>query len=311
MTPVQSNPNPAWTRLRAGVACAVFGLAFLVGCSTQTKQKWLTFFFDGVPQPGAHTNAPAQPLGAQSVPTNAVAEAAAQPVKAKLFIHPPYAKRECSVCHQSEFSQKMNGKPGEVCFTCHTDFLTKAKVKHQPVENGECASCHDPHQADNTNLLVRVGAKLCTECHDDIQQQLAKAKVKHQPAENGECVSCHSPHQSDNKKLLVKPDGKLCAECHDDLQKQIASAKSRHPPAADGDCAACHKPHAAEQSHLLAKSVPALCAECHEETDLQKVKQHQSAADQSACLSCHDPHQSDRQHLLKAEAKASPRPPGK
>src|SRR6516162_9287683 len=31
----------------------------IVGCTTEKKQKWLNFFFDGVPKPGAETNAPA------------------------------------------------------------------------------------------------------------------------------------------------------------------------------------------------------------------------------------------------------------
>ena len=39
------------------LACADCAHFDVSGCSTQTKQKWLTFFFDGVPVPGAGTNA--------------------------------------------------------------------------------------------------------------------------------------------------------------------------------------------------------------------------------------------------------------
>jgi len=52
--------------------------------------------------------------------------------------------------------------------------LAKAKVKHQPVENGECASCHAPHQSDNKKLLSKPEGKLCFDCHDDLQQEIAK-----------------------------------------------------------------------------------------------------------------------------------------
>src|SRR5262249_25429465 len=98
-------------------------------------------------------------------------------------------------------------KPGgKLCFECHDDLEKKnkaAKVKHQPVEGGECSSCHAPHASNNKKLLVKPDGKLCLDCHDDP----AKGKIKHQPVENGECLSCHDPHQSDVKKLLVKPDG--------------------------------------------------------------------------------------------------------
>src|SRR5262245_47798776 len=44
-------------RIFVHVVVPLFCVAILVGCSTETKHKWLTFFFDGVPSPGASTNA--------------------------------------------------------------------------------------------------------------------------------------------------------------------------------------------------------------------------------------------------------------
>ena len=281
-------------------AALLAGLVLLAGCTGTTKQKWLTFFFDGVPVPGKVTNAP--PVrGITPVPaTNAAPESAAQPGRPKTYLHPPYAMRRCTECHESQFSQKMKGKPGEACFECHKDFRLQAKVKHQPVENGECTSCHNPHQADNTNLLARVGAKLCFDCHDDIPKQLAKAKVKHQPVENGECATCHAPHQSDNKKLLVKPEGKLCFDCHDDLQQQLAKAKIKHQPAENGECSSCHAAHQSDNKKLLVKPQGKLCAECHEDIQQQlaKAKVKHQPVENGECASCHAPHQSDNKKLL-------------
>ena len=235
------NSSPPATRsvaLRYGLAGLFAGLLVLAGCSGPTKQKWLTFFFDGVPVPGAATNA----LQAQAAPqpTNAVPQPVALVEAPKPYIHPPYAKRQCADCHDSQSSQKMAGKGASVCFNCHKDTLAAGKVKHQPVENGECASCHNPHQASNTNLLVQLPPALCAQCHDPFPKT---AKSRHQPVENGECATCHDPHSSDFKGLLVKPDGKLCAECHEDIPQQLAKAKVKHQPAENGECASCHNPH--------------------------------------------------------------------
>src|SRR5689334_1611670 len=45
-------------RIFPSLFCLLCGLV-IVGCSTEKKQKWLNFFFDGVPQAGAATNGPA------------------------------------------------------------------------------------------------------------------------------------------------------------------------------------------------------------------------------------------------------------
>ena len=124
-----------------GLAGLVCGVMILAGCTTDSKQKWLTFFFDGVPQPGA-TNAVVAPDTHRPAATNAVSgsPAVAPPPRFQLDVHPPYANRDCTACHESQFSQKMLGKPGDVCFTCHKDFRLGMKVKHDPVEAGECTS---------------------------------------------------------------------------------------------------------------------------------------------------------------------------
>src|SRR5262245_42013763 len=227
----------------APVFILVCGLAVLVGCTTEKKKKWLSFFFDGVPQPRAGTNRPAiiydedgRPLDRRAVIQTDVA---AFP-RARFSAHPPYEDRKCNECHESRFSVKLKGTQRQVCFSCHDDFLEKTKVKHQPVENSECSSCHDPHGSSNPKMLVQTGQALCLQCHDAFPKT---AKSKHQPVENGECGSCHNPHSSNFKGLLVKADGKLCFECHDDTQKQLLAAKVKHQPVENGECVSCHNPH--------------------------------------------------------------------
>ena len=187
-------------RTAAGLAAgALLVMIGLLGCSTAKDYKWLSFFFDGVPNPNARTNAIVATAGVGS--TNK-APVVARPVSS-LITHPPYGDKACLECHESKFSVRMKGTQRQVCFACHDDFLAKAKVKHAPAENSECTACHEPHFSPNKNLLLRTGRTLCTECHDD---PLAKAKVKHSPVESG-CLECQSPHASTNK-FLVKKAGK-------------------------------------------------------------------------------------------------------
>jgi predicted CXXCH cytochrome family protein len=179
------------------VCCALLA----AGCATETRYKWLSRFFDGVPAPGA---APAQATNPdeQIVPadSNVVLVASTAPVAIPHTFHPPFHDQTCTECHESKFSQKMKGPMNTVCFACHDDFLEKAKVKHAPAESGECTSCHDPHESPNKKLLLRVGAALCFDCHE--ADDVAKVAAHKVAADRDNCIACHDPHASQNQKLL-------------------------------------------------------------------------------------------------------------
>jgi len=121
-------------------------------------------------------------------------------------------------------------------------------VKHLPVENGECSSCHNPHQSDNKKLLLKVDAKLCFDCHEDLQQKLTKAAFKHDPAGNGDCGSCHNAHASAESGLLLKERAQICFECHE--QKDMAAVKA-HANVLQKSCLECHDPHFGQDKYLL------------------------------------------------------------
>jgi predicted CXXCH cytochrome family protein len=185
----------------------------VAGCATETKYKWLSRFFDGVPTPGAAPAPIANPDDEPLVPTtNGVVLVSAQPLVPHT-LHPPYHDDNCTECHESKFSQKLKGPMNTVCFSCHDDFLAKAKVKHSPAESGECGSCHEPHESINKKLLLRVGAAMCMECHE--AADVAKVEA-HKTPERDNCLACHDPHASEYSKLLkavavksqaVKPPG--------------------------------------------------------------------------------------------------------
>jgi len=275
------------------VAAVIIALA-TAGCKSETKRKWLSVFFDGVPPAGATnqtastpapgSNEAAQPVVAPTAPT--------PPPEPSIFYHPPFVQHKCAECHEPGIGQGLKRQPPALCFQCHKDFLADKPVKHAPVESGECLSCHHPHQASNKKLLLKTGQDLCYDCHDDLT---AKFKVKHLPVENGECLSCHNPHATDAKKLLIKPADKLCYDCHDDFQSRLEKAKVKHAPVENGECLSCHNPHASPNKKLLGKTTPALCWDCHDNF-LKKAKfTHDPVED---CTSCHNPHQSGESKLL-------------
>jgi len=151
------------------LAIGCCGMLLTLGCNSTTKRKWLTALFDGVPPEHPVPNEIAAAVSgtqtnlAARQPTNAAPVVVAEP---SYYTHAPFAQEKCASCHESRFGQSLKKKTPELCWDCHKDFLAAEKVKHQPVETGDCKSCHDPHQASNKKLLVKTGKALCLDCHD-------------------------------------------------------------------------------------------------------------------------------------------------
>ena len=226
--------------------CAVVLTVWVgAGCASMTKHDWLRIFFDGVPDENNATATNALPSVAVS--TNQTGPLpSTQPRPPSRCIHAPYADNKCAACHVVKFSQRIAKKPIELCFSCHTNFLVQAKVKHAPAEQGECLSCHHPHQSDNKFLLLRKGKALCLECHEDV----TAGKVKHAPAADGACLDCHRAHVAEGPFLLIKQGTALCYECHD--QTEVAK-QTAHAKLGEKKCIECHDPHSAKFKALLKK----------------------------------------------------------
>jgi predicted CXXCH cytochrome family protein len=172
----------------------------------------------------------------------------------------------------------------QLCWSCHKDFLAGQKVKHQPVENGECASCHDPHQSENKNLLLQKGNALCLVLPRRPAGGISSSSTRR--SRSGDCLDCHAPHATNIKGLLKKSVKETCADCHADLAKK----KDVHQPVGDGDCLACHvRARVEQQKSPQERPRRRLCWDCHDNF-LEKAKfQHDVVED---CTACHDPHQS-------------------
>jgi len=85
--------------LAAAILFVGVGLALLAGCATERKQKWLNFFFDGVPAPGSTTNGPAIVYDENGKPLDRAvsAQTTSGPApKPKFTAHPPYEDCKCN-----------------------------------------------------------------------------------------------------------------------------------------------------------------------------------------------------------------------
>ena len=223
-----------------------------------------------------------------------------------------------------------------VCFECHDDFPAKMKAfkfTHEPAAGGECTACHLDHKDAEKLMLVKEGAALCYDCHDNLAQGVSV----HAPVANGKCTGCHNPHGSANKKLLVATGAALCQKCHaasPEMTRKVSHA------ALDDGCAGCHRPHSSENQRLLSKSLvmdrlalfdpkqAELCLGCH---DLETFTKAQSEVtgfrngslnlhalhlnggatpnkygiikkkDGQTCFACHLPHTAEQEKLLRTE----------
>lgn len=213
------------------------------------------------------------------------------------FVHGPIAAGECAVCHGA--SPKHEKNPGKnkfkriedmetLCFSCHEQFEPK-KFIHNPVENGECTSCHDPHGSPNKFQLLKKGGELCFECHEN---EIVGGKYVHGPAAVGGCIACHEPHTSDHEKNLRAKGPELCYLCHTDKAEIFLAGDVVHTPVEE-DCILCHNPHSDKEQYMLAFGSPGLCFDCHDDmkewVDGASVE-HAALTTDRACLNCHDAH---------------------
>ncbi|HLW83962.1 MAG TPA: cytochrome c3 family protein [Candidatus Sulfotelmatobacter sp.] len=135
------------------------------------------------------------------------------------FTHPPFADKQCDVCHAPAKDGKVvltQPDAKTLCVTCHDDkakLIETAKVQH-PGAAGECTDCHSPHASRQPGLPKTNAVDICLSCHSDIAD-LAKKPYHHQPAFTQGCATCHQPHGGENEHLLrAKTTNALCLECH-------------------------------------------------------------------------------------------------
>lgn len=253
------------------------------------------------------------------------------------FLHAPAAVGACDACHlyadETRHTFELKHTGAQMCDFCHigkSAFTTRdawAGVQvHEPVRDGDCAACHDPHGSRVRNLInaESVGA-MCLSCHDGVDAHA----YAHTPVAQGECTSCHLPHSSLHAGLLRAPQRDLCISCHADadpaaihvtrrfpgpwptpmqrfaaLAGQNAQPENRsviHEPMF-GECGECHDHHGSSHAGILLDDPVSLCTSCHEEvawTIAEASVPHSAVENDRACLNCHAPHHSAVAGLLR------------
>ena len=134
------------------------------------------------------------------------------------YVHPPFADKQCEVCHAPAKDGKVvltQADAKSVCVMCHDEKakqIESAKVQH-PGAGGDCTDCHNPHASKYIGLPKTNPVDICLGCHSDIAD-LAKKPVHHQPAFTEGCGTCHDPHGGEREKLLRAEGNNLCLACH-------------------------------------------------------------------------------------------------
>ncbi len=221
----------------------------------------------------------------------------------------PADLEECGVCHEvrqemsdADYAAGFARPSGEdahlamrhlQCADCHTH--TPQDFEHEPVVNGECDKCHDPHdgRSGKAHLVKRIEADLCAECHEP-----ESGRYMHVVMRRGSCGDCHRSHGSDQPGLVVGggPSGS-CPDCH---TTESTPKAYPHDPVAKGECHECHDPHTSENKMLLVDTVDELCDHCHK-TRIQDGIHLHSAVFLGRCDGCHNSHGSEHPVIMRNE----------
>src|SRR5215831_20852675 len=137
----------------------------------------------------------------------------------------------CLSCHEVRVNKDITRvkltttTPQSLCLSCHDGKKVQPGLTMHPPAVRDCVKCHDPHQSDNSNQLLKAtsGAtseeNLCLRCHN-IGVSVPKDGSRHAALDMG-CETCHLTHKNgDRDKIefaahLKKDVPALCIECHD------------------------------------------------------------------------------------------------
>ena len=139
---------------------------------------------------------------------------------------PAISKDGCLNCHNPHAAPAkglLKAPMITLCGGCHEDTIKRQErsvTKHEPVKEGVCTACHDPHASNN--VLLTKGATivdLCGNCHDwqkhsshPLGEKILDKRNKNLSLQ---CLSCHRSHGTEYKGMLpFATTSDLCVQCH-------------------------------------------------------------------------------------------------
>ncbi len=201
--------------LATRIPLVVFALV-VAGCSHGV----LTFFFTGVPEPGAEQVGETEQSEAVSLASARVPNRPARVAQIKDFLHGPFGAVACALCHLDNANRtvgtapvRSKPRPGQqlaypietLCVGCHSEKATARVVsqglwQHGPVAEGWCTSCHSPHKTRRQYMLLQENnVAMCGQCHG---AQALRHTSQHAGNLAVECTDCHNPHAGRDRLLL-------------------------------------------------------------------------------------------------------------
>lgn len=172
------------------------GMILLCRCSPRAGKSLLTFFFDGVPETDTTLLAELALTHADSTGPEAELD---RPEIHSVWVHYPYAEKECAACHDEQSLGRMTEPEPGLCYICHEDLSGNYVYLHGPVAGGYCSSCHNPHRSENESLLRFSGNQLCFYCHTE--EDVYRNEM-HLDLGEMVCNDCHNPHGGEDKYIF-------------------------------------------------------------------------------------------------------------
>jgi len=253
----------------------------------------------------AHQNQPFEK--ADCVQCHDPHQSAAPKLLAK-YTHPPFADKQCEVCHAPAKDGKVvltQADTKSLCVMCHDEkakAIEGAKVQH-PGAAGDCTDCHTPHASKYIGLPKTNPVDICLGCHSDIAD-LAKKPVHHQPAFEQGCGTCHNAHGGDQEKLLRAKGNALCLECHGPDSSPQQDKTTALYKIFNGTLRLPDDYYKKNKVAILplkyGKGHPVMghpVSDVTDPTDISKIYAKMS------CLTCHQPHSSANPGLLAKDQK--------
>jgi predicted CXXCH cytochrome family protein len=243
-----------------------------------------------------------QPFGSANCLSCHDAHDSAAPKLMAKFTHPPFADKQCEVCHAPAKDGKVvltQKDKKALCVTCHDDQAKKietAKVQHAGAA-GDCTDCHNPHAGSQPGLPKTNAVAICLDCHSDIAD-LKQKRVHHQPAFGEGCATCHDAHGNDNPRLLrTASTNALCMECHGP-EREPKKLEATHEIAIFNEKVKLPENYFSKTPIIPVRYGSGHPVDKHPVSDTFDPSNPKKVTNQLTCLSCHQPHASAKQGLL-------------